>query len=121
MLFAKGIGAKGPSYNGDFAGLVRLAVSDLGGATECRRGRRARGPRQLARDEPRRAQVRIVRALCGDQRAALERLADDVPGLARRRAPPADAEAFALAERVVHDAGVLADRLALGRLDRARL
>ena len=41
-------------------------------------------------------------------------LADDVPRLAIRAAPPADAQAAALTERVVHHAVVLAEQLARG-------
>ena len=52
-------------------------------------------------------------ALLHDQQVALHILSDHKPALARSVVPPADAEAAALAERIVHQPVVTADVFSL--------
>src|SRR5262245_52899671 len=63
----------------------------------------------------------MVVTLHHDQHVAPQVLVRDVPGIFRSIIAAADAQSLTLAERVVHEAAMLADLAALGGFDLARL
>src|SRR5690554_1414771 len=103
------------------AGHVGLAVAGLGGEAPLGGGRLAGHPVHGLGGQAVGVEQRVVLALDRDQHVALEVLADHVPGGLGVVGQPADAEPLALAQGVVHQAHVLADRLALRGLDHAGL
>ena len=101
--------------HGDFTGLVELAIAGAGGAAKVRRGRLAGDPARRFRFQPVRVEPVILAALGHVQHIAGDILAHHEPGLATGAMAPADAQAVALAQRVIHRTLVLADQFPLGR------
>jgi hypothetical protein len=94
-------------------------MTQLGRAAEISGGRRARNPVRRSRGDACALERRVIRALDYDQDVAREVLGGDEPRRLSRALAPADAEPAALSERVSREATMLADDLALRRLDGA--
>src|SRR5690606_12566594 len=105
------------------ARLVGLAVARLRRAAPSRARtpawRRARDPVHVGGDHDVREKGRMIRALCDDERVAVDPLLDDVPGRVRAVRDAAYTQAVPLAERVERQAVMRAELDAVDADDRA--
>jgi hypothetical protein len=105
----------------NLARLVRLAVAHLGRALKSGGRRGAGDPGELGGCERRAQQRRMIVSLHDHEHVALQVLVCDVPRRFGRITTPADAQALALAERVIHEPAVLPEPAAGAVLDIAGL
>src|SRR5690348_8887934 len=103
----------------DEATLVGLAITGARGAAEFGGWCTACDPIRRFRLQPLRKQPAVLAALGYVQHVRRYVLADHVPRFAAGAVAPADAQAVALAEGVIHHALMLADQLAVRRTDLA--
>src|SRR5579859_7303515 len=97
----------------DCAGGIGLAIARLGG-NAVSPAWRLRDPARVRRLQAPSQQQRMIVALHHGERVRREVLRGDIPGVTASIAAPADAQALALADGVVHEALVLAHAHAVG-------